>query len=418
MDDECRQGPRNGRIAPVEFVDVDDVRAAAVLLDGVARQTPLEGSRVLQTQVGGPVYCKCENLQRTGSFKIRGAYVRMARLSTSERAKGVVAASAGNHAQGVALAAGLVGTRAAVFMPVGAPIPKVEATRNYGADVHLVGSTFDETMQAAKQFSAEQGAVFIHPFDHPDVIAGQGTVGLEILTQCPDVRTVVVAVGGGALVSGIATAIKGVKPDVRVVGVQAEGAAAFPPSLVAGRPIGLDHMSTMADGIAVGCPGTITFDHVRELVDEVLTVTEDELSRALLLCLERVKLVVEPAGVVPVAAIMAKPQLFTPPVVAVLSGGNVDPMLLSRVIQHGMGAAGRFLCFRVKLPDRPGQLVRLLGLVADLGGNVLGVEHARNNPNLHLGEVEVSLSVETRGTGHGDQLLTALRTAGYTAVFE
>lgn len=399
------------------LVSVDDVRAAAALLEGVVRQTPLEGSRVLQSRLGGPAYLKCENLQRTGSFKLRGAYVRIARLSDDERAAGVVAASAGNHAQGVALAGELLGTKTTVFMPLGAPLPKIQATRNYGAIVQLVGNTVDEALVAATKYAAEQGAVFVHPFEHPDVIAGQGTVGLEILEQCPQVRTVLVGTGGGGLVSGIAAAVKGLRPDVRVVAVQAEKAAAFPGSLAAGHPIRLDTLSTMADGIAVGSPGELTLSHVRELVDDVATVSEEALSRALLLCLERAKLVVEPAGVAAVAALLEEPRRFEPPVVAVLSGGNVDPVLLLRVIQHGMIAAGRYLSIRLRVHDRPGELARLLAMIAELGANVLTVEHSRTGPRLHLGEVEVALSVETRGATHCDELMGALRAAGHTLVF-
>ncbi|HEY9474357.1 MAG TPA: threonine ammonia-lyase [Mycobacteriales bacterium] len=401
----------------MELINVDGVRAAASLLEGVVRQTPLEGSRVLRARLGGPVYLKCENLQRTGSFKIRGAYVRIARLSDDERAQGVVAASAGNHAQGVALAADLLGTTATVFMPVGAPLPKIAATRNYGATVRLVGETVDESLAAATKYAAEQGSVFVHPFEHPDVIAGQGTVGLEILAQCPEVRTVIVSTGGGGLVSGIAAAVKGLRPDVRVVAVQAEAAAAFPGSLAAGHPVPLRSLATMADGIAVGCPGELTLEHVSTLVDDVVTVSEEALSRALLLCAERAKLVVEPAGAAAVAAVLEEPRRFEAPVVAVLSGGNIDPVLLLRVLRHGMIAAGRYLSFRLRVPDRPGELARLLGLLAEQGANVLDIEHSRTGPRLHLGEVEVALSVETRGATHCDELLGALRAAGHTLVF-
>ncbi len=403
-------------MAAAARVDVDRIRRARAILDGIVRVTPLEHCRVLEDATGSPVYLKCENLQRTGSFKIRGAYVRISRLTEADRAQGVVAASAGNHAQGVALAARMLGARATVFMPTRAPLPKLAATTSYGAEVILTGDTIADAMVAAMEYSDKTGAIFIHPFDHADIIAGQGTVGLEILEQCPDVRTVLVCTGGGGLVSGIAAAIKGSNPDVRVIAVQAEGAASFPPSLAAGAPVVLDAMATMADGIAVPAPGPVTFDHVRDLVDEVVTVSEEALSRALLLCLERAKLVVEPAGAAAVAAVMEEPTRFEGPIVVVLSGGNIDPLLLLRVMQHGMIAASRYLALRLRVPDLPGSLAALLTLLATLGANVLDVEHSRTSASLYLGEVEIALSLETRGAEHCDRVLTELRAAGYVSV--
>ncbi|MDQ3456458.1 MAG: threonine ammonia-lyase [Actinomycetota bacterium] len=397
-------------------VGLEEVRAARVLLDGVVRRTPMEQCRVLEAEVGAPVYFKCENLQRTGSFKLRGAYVRISRLTAEQRSYGVVAASAGNHAQGVALAARMLGAASTVFMPSGAPLPKVAATASYGAEVHLVGKTIRDALDAAVEHATSTGAVFIHPFDHPDIIAGQGSVGLEILEQRPDVRTVLVCTGGGGLVAGIGAAIKGVDPTIRVVGVQAAGAAAFPPSLAAGRPLRLATMSTMADGIAVPQPGNVTFDLVRDLVDEIVTVSEEALSRALLLCLERAKLVVEPAGAAGVAALMEEPQRYAGPVVAVLSGGNIDPLLLLRVMQHGLVAAGRYLSLRLRVPDRPGSLASILDLVAELGANVLDVEHSRTGGQLHLGEVLVALSLETRGQEHSERVVGQLHDAGFVAM--
>jgi len=394
-----------------------DIDAARELLRDIARRTPLESARPLSERVGGPVLLKCENLQRAGSFKIRGAYVRISRLSDDERSRGVVAASAGNHAQGVALAASLLGARATVFMPEGAPLPKVEATRAYGADVEFAGHTVDEALVAAAEFGEKTGAVFIHPFDHPDIVAGQGTVGLEILEQAPEVKTIVMAIGGGGLASGIAAAVKATHPHVRIVGVQAAGAAAFPASLAAGHPVRLDSMATIADGIAVGCPGELTYRMVHDLVDDVMSVSEESLSQALLLCLERAKLVVEPAGAAAVAALMDSPTAFEPPVVAVLSGGNIDPVLLLRVLRHGMAAAGRYLSFRLRIPDRPGELARLLGELAESGANVLDVEHVRTGPKLHLDEVEVALQLETRGPDHCGDVLARLRAAGYPLHF-
>jgi threonine dehydratase len=400
------------------LVGEDDVVAAAALLADVVRHTPLDHSRGLADRVGGPVWLKCENLQRTGSFKIRGAYTRIARLTDDERARGVVAASAGNHAQGVALAAKLLGARATVFMPESAPLPKVAATRAYGADIRLHGPTLTEALQAAAEHAERTGSVFIHPFDHPDVIAGQGTVGLEILDQCPDVATVVVCAGGGGLVSGIAAAVKARRPDVRVVAVQAEMAAALPRALAEGRPVPLQTMATMADGIAVAAPGELTLAHVQDLVDEVRTVSEEDLSRALLFCLERAKLVVEPAGVAAVAAVLAEPKAFEPPVVAVISGGNIDPILLLRVVQHGMAAAGRYLSLRLRVPDRPGSLAAVLAELAAVGANVLEIEHERTSTRLDIGDVEVFVVLETRGPDHAEEVLSALLRAGYSPTLE
>jgi threonine dehydratase len=397
-------------------VTLDDVRGARKMLQGVARMTPIEGSRHLSSLVGAPVHLKCEHLQRTGSFKLRGAYVRIAGLLPEERAAGVVAASAGNHAQGVAHASELLGVRSTVFMPVGAPLPKIAATREYGAEVRLHGQVVDETLAAAEEHARRTGAVFIHPFDHRDVVAGQGTVGLEVLEQCPEVRTVVVGMGGGGLAAGIAVAVKALRPDVRIVGVQASGSAAYPPSLAAGRPVSIGYQATMADGIKVGRPGEVPFRIVAELVDEVRTVSEDELSRALLLCLERAKQVVEPAGASPVAALLGEPGAFEGPVVAVLSGGNVDPVLLQRILRHGMAAAGRYLAVRLRLTDRPGALATLLGVLSVVDANVLDVSHVRTDPRLGLTEAEVELHLETKGGDHCTEVHEALRTAGYTII--
>ncbi len=397
-------------------VTLDDVRAARVLLEGVARLTPLEGSRPLTERVGGPVHLKCENLQRAGSFKIRGAYTRISGLTPQERARGVVAASAGNHAQGVALAASMLGAKATVFMPTGAPIPKVQATRGYGAEVRFVGQTLDEALVAAQAFERETGAVLIHPFNHRAIVAGQGTVGLEILEQCPDVRTVVVCTGGGGLLAGVALAVKSLRPDVRVVGVQAEQAAAYPASLAAGHPVPLATMTTMADGIAVGCPGEVPFAIVRELVDEVRAVPEASLTRAMLLCLERAKLVVEPAGAAGVAAVLDDPTAFEPPVVIVLSGGNVDPLLMLRLLRHGLTAAGRFLSIAVRVPDRPGNLATLLGVLAETDANVLDVVHHRTEAALSHDEVEIDVELETRGPDHAAAVLARLAQAGFTVL--
>jgi threonine dehydratase len=401
-------------------VFIDEVRAARDLLRDVAVPTPLISSRVLSELIGGPVLLKCENLQRTGSFKIRGAYVRIARLSEGERARGVVAASAGNHAQGVALAASMLGCRSTVFMPVGAPLPKIAATKGYGAQVRFPGPTVDDCLVAAQKHADETGAVFIHPFDHLDVVAGQATIGLEILEQCPDVATVVGAVGGGGLMSGIAAAVKAAAKElgrdsgVKIIGAQAKRAAAFPPSLAAGRPVRVELQPTMADGIAVGRPGDITYGLVSDLVDAVVTVTEESISQALLLCLERAKQVVEPAGAAGVAALLEHSYAVKPPVVVLLSGGNIDPLLLSKVLRHGLAGAGRYLVVRCRLKDRPGALVTLLSELAELGVNVLDVMHERVAARLHVEEAEVLMHLETRGADHSEDVIGRLRAKGYT----
>jgi len=400
-------------MSDVPTVSLADVEAAREMLAGIAIETPMEESRWLSALAGGPVSLKCENLQRTGSFKARGAYVRIARLSAEERAHGVVAASAGNHAQGVALAAQLLGIPATVFMPEGAPIPKEKATRGYGADVVFHGRYLEDALVEAHAFAERTGAVLIHPFDHVDIVAGQGTAGLEILEQTPDVETVLVPTGGGGLLAGIAIAVKALRPGVRVVGVQAEGAAAYPGSLAHGSPVALPSMSTMADGIAVGRPGDITFAAVRDHVDEIITVSEDALARAVLATLERAKLLVEPAGAAAVAALLEHPTAFPTPAVAVLSGGNVDPLLLGKVIRHGMAAAGRYLNLRVCIPDVPGGLAHLLTEVSAVGANVLEVAHERISPTLHVDEVEVRLQLETRGDPHAQQVLARLGEHGY-----
>ena len=398
-------------------VGFDDVIAAREILREDISVTPMLHSWALSDRIGGPVFLKCENLQRTGSFKARGAYVRISRLTADERSRGVVAASAGNHAQGVAFAAALLGAKATVVMPEGAPLPKIAATRSYGAEVVLHGTRVEDALARATELAGEQGAVFIHPFEHPDVVAGQGTVGLEIVAQCPGVRTIVVPVGGGGLAAGIATAARGSDPSIRVVGVQAEAVAPFPASLAAGHPVPVDPAPTMADGIAVARPGHLALGILAGLDAQVVTVSEEAMSRALLFCLERAKQLVEPAGAAGVAALLDDSRSAEPPVAVVLSGGNIDPLLLAKVLRYGLSAAGRYLTFRCRLPDRPGALATLLAELAGLGANVLDVVHARFTPHLRVDEVEVQLQVETRGPGHCDGVIGQLRKAGYTLIF-
>ncbi len=394
-----------------------EFEAARAVVAHVADVTPMESSRYLAEVLGAPVYLKCENLQRTGSYKIRGAYNRLSKLTDSEKARGVVAASAGNHAQGVAFAARELGIKATIFMPVGVALPKLSATRDYGAEVILRGTTVTEPLLAAAEFARETGAILIPPFDHADVVTGQGTLGLEILDQVPDLETVIVPIGGGGLISGVASALKQRAArdgrHIRVIGVQAENAAAYPPSLEAGEAVMISILPTISDGIAVAKPGLLNFEIVRDAVDEIITVTEDDTARALLVLLERAKLVVEPAGAVAVAAILAGKVTPTGPTVAILSGGNIDPLLMQRVISHGLAASGRYLTLRIMLPDRPGQLARISELLAEATANVIEVLHTRHGAGLRITDVELDVSVETRGPEHRQHVVDTLRAAGY-----
>ncbi|RIX31404.1 threonine ammonia-lyase [Amnibacterium setariae] len=392
---------------------IERIRDAARFLAPVAARTPMEHSRFLASITGSAVHLKCENLQRTGSYKIRGASYRLSRLSPEERARGVVAASAGNHAQGVAFAARELGIAATIFMPNGVALPKLEATRDYGARVELVGDVVDEALAAAKRYAEETGAVFIPPFDHPDVIAGQGTVGLEILEDVPEVRTIVVPIGGGGLIAGVAAAVKQLAPHVRIIGVQAENAAAFPTSLEAGEVRTVATRPTIADGIAVGTPGRLTFQIVRDLVDDVVTVSDDETASAMLVLLERAKLVVEPAGAVGVAAILSGRIPDPGSTVAVLSGGNIDPLMMERVISRGLVASDRYMTLRIGLPDRPGQLAVVSSVIAEANANVVEVLHTRHGTGTQISEVQIDISVETRGKAHQAALLERLRSAGF-----
>jgi threonine dehydratase len=394
-----------------------DIEAARDVVSRIAAVTPMESSRFLAEILGCPVYLKCENLQRTGSYKVRGAYNRMAKLTPEERARGVVAASAGNHAQGVALAARELGIAATIFMPVGVALPKLQATRRYGADVVLRGHTVDEPLRAAAEFARDTGAVLIPPFDHVDIIAGQGTLGLEMLDQVPDLETVIVPIGGGGLISGIASALKLVgardSRTFRVIGVQAENSAPYPISLRNGEPTEITISPTIADGIAVSKPGELNFQIVRDLVDEVVTVSDDDIARALLMLMERAKLVVEPAGAVAVAAILTGAVTSSGATVAVLSGGNIDPLVMERVIAMGLAASDRYLKLKLLLPDRPGQLARVSNLISEVNANVVEVLHTRHGRGALISEVELELSLETRGPEHVQRVLDRLREDGY-----
>jgi threonine dehydratase len=396
---------------------LDDIERARETIAGVARVTPMETSQFLAEVLGSPVHLKCENLQRTGAYKVRGAYNRLSTLTAEERAAGVVAASAGNHAQGVAFAARELGIPATIFTPVGVALPKLQATRHYGAEVVLRGHSVEEALSAAKDFGHRTGAVFIPPFDHPAVIAGQGTLGLEILDQVPDVDTVVVPIGGGGVIAGIALAVKGMAErlgrTIRVVGVQAENAAAYPSSIDAGEPVTVTTKPTIADGIAVARPGDLNFPIIRDLVDQIVTVSDDDVARALLVLLERAKLVVEPAGAVGVAAIMSGAVRDTGRTVVLLSGGNIDPLMMERVITRGLVAASRYIGIRIMLPDRPGQLARVSQVISDAGANVVEVLHTRHGQGLVINEVALDLSIEARGPEHAQEVIHRLREVGF-----
>lgn len=397
------------------MIGIDEIRDAAVRLADAIAPTPVELSDALTRVVGRTVYIKPEHRQRTGSYKIRGAYNFVSRLPAGVE---VVAASAGNHAQGVARAARLTGRKATIFMPASAPLPKIEATRADGADVRLEGTVFDESLAAARAYTESSGATFVHPFSDDTIIAGQGTVGLEIAEQCPEDATVVVPIGGGGLISGVSTALAALRPGMRVVGVEADGAAKVRAALDAGHVVTLDRIATIADGIAAKATTDLALGYIRAHVSDVVAVGDDETSNALLVLLERAKAVVEPAGAVSLAAVLAGKVPGDGPVLCVLSGGNVDPLLLIKLIEHGLTAAGRYLVLRVILEDRPGALARLTAGVAELGLNVLEVEHHRVGLSLGLDRVEVLMTVETRDPAHRDETVRALREAGFVVELE
>ena len=404
---------------PAAKLSVEDFERAAAIVSSVAHVTPVLHSNFLSKLTGVEVLFKAENLQRTGAFKIRGAYHRMSKLTAAERKKGVVAASAGNHAQGVALAAKKLGIKATIFMPVGASLPKFDATKNYGAEVVLSGEVFSETLHAAQEYAAKKGAIFIPPYDNVDVILGQGTVGLEILDQVPDVKNVIVAIGGGGLAAGVASYLKAaLGSDIKIWGVQSENASSYVTSLKAGKPTEVKTKRTIADGIAVAKPGRLPFALIQQNIHRIVTVNDDQIAQAIVVLSERSKQVVEPAGAVGVAALMSgaiKPKGKT---VVVLCGGNIDPLLMQKVISHGLAASERYTTITLMLPDRPGQLVKAADAVASAQGNVVEVLHTRHGKDLDIGQVELRLSVETSGHDHRVRVLKALKDAGLQAKIE
>ena len=395
------------------MLTLDKIYHAAFVLKDVIRRTELVPAPNVNKKA--TIFLKPENLQLTGSFKVRGSYYQISQLSEEEKSKGVIACSAGNHAQGVALAATKNGIKSLICLPDGAPISKIEATKGYGADVCLVPGVYDDAYKRAIELRDEKGYTFIHPFDDEDVIAGQGTIGLELIDQMKDVDAVIVPIGGGGLISGVAFAIKSLNPNIKVYGVQAAGAPSMKNSVDNKHIERLDSVSTIADGIAVKQPGENTFDICSKYVDKIVTVTDDEVSSAILTLLEKQKLITEGAGAVAVAAAMFdKVPIEGKKVICVVSGGNIDVNILDRVVKRGLMTSGRTALLKVELLDKPGQLVQISSIIADLGGNVIGVHHERSNANLAITGCFIRISLETRNFEHVEQIKQAIKDAGFT----
>ena len=395
------------------MLTLDKIYHAAFVLKDVIRRTELVPAPNVNKKA--TIFLKPENLQLTGSFKVRGSYYKISQLSEEEKSKGVIACSAGNHAQGVALAATKNGIKSLICLPDGAPISKIEATKGYGADVCLVPGVYDDAYKRAIELRDEKGYTFIHPFDDEDVIAGQGTIGLELIDQMKDVDAVIVPIGGGGLISGVAFAIKSLNPNIKVYGVQAAGAPSMKNSVDNKQIERLDSVSTIADGIAVKQPGENTFDICSKYVDKIVTVTDDEVSSAILTLLEKQKLITEGAGAVAVAAAMFdKVPIEGKKVICVVSGGNIDVNILDRVVKRGLMTSGRTALLKVELLDKPGQLVQISSIIAELGGNVIGVHHERSNANLAITGCFIRISLETRNFEHVEQIKKAIKDAGFT----
>ncbi len=394
------------------MLTLSEIYNASRVLKGVAQRTPI--MKASKIPANCDLMLKCENLQLTGSFKLRGAYYKISQLTDEEKSRGVIACSAGNHAQGVALGASHNGIRSIICLPAGAPISKVEATRGYGAEVCLVPGVYDDAYEKAIQLQKEHGYTFVHPFDDPKVIAGQGTIGLEILDDVPDVDAVVVPIGGGGLIAGVAFALKSLKPDIKVYGVQSEGAPSMAASLQEGKIQHLNSVSTIADGIAVKEPGVNTFDMCSHYVDKVVTVTDDEIAAAILALLEKQKIVSEGAGAVAVAAVMfGKLPVEGKKVVCLVSGGNIDVNILSRVMGRGLVKSGRKCVLSIDLFDKPGQLSGVCGIIGNLGGYVISVTHERNNESTQINGCLLRVEIETRNAEHIREIKQGLTEAGY-----
>lgn len=399
------------------MLSLDKIYHAAFVLKNVARKTDLIKATKLYDKCD--LYLKTENLQETGSFKLRGAYYKISQLTDEEKARGIIACSAGNHAQGVAMAAAHNGIKAMICMPDGAPISKIEATKQLGADICLVKGAYDDAYAHALRIQEETGATFIHPFNDDEVIAGQGTIGLEILDELEDVDAVVVPVGGGGLISGVAYAVKHLNPNIKVYGVQAAGSASMYESIAAGKPVMLENAATFADGIAVKQPGDITFGIVSEYVDEIVTVTEDEIAASILALIEKQKVIAEGAGAVAVTAVMFdKLPVEGKKVACVVSGGNIDVNILSRVITRGLVKSGRNANLTIALTDKPGQLQEVSEIIADCGGNVVAVHHDRADANMAITSCFLKIALETRDHDQINEIKNRLSHAGFTLVTE
>jgi threonine dehydratase len=395
-------------------VTIADIWEAYKLLKPRLHHTPLAPSRTLHEITGADIYLKAENMQRSGSFKVRGASYKLSRLSKEEYSRGVIAASAGNHAQGVAIAAAQNNISCTIVMPETAPLAKVTATQGYGAEVVLHGFTYDDANQYCLELQQETGATFIHAFDDPDIIAGQGTLGLEMLSDLPDADALIVPIGGGGLIAGITIAARALRPNIKIIGVQAEGAAGCRASLDAGELRTLPFITTIADGIAVKRPGTLTFPIIQNLVDDVVMVNDEEIISAVLLLMERSKMLVEGAGAAGVAAMLSGVvKLDGKRVLVPLTGGNIDINLVGRFIEHGLAAAGRYFVIHTRLTDRPGELMRLLAIISEMRINVIDVRHQRISSRLPIMQREETLTLETRDRAQCEQLLQRLRAAGY-----
>ena len=397
------------------MLTLDKIYKASHVLRSVIRKTDLIHAPLVNPD--SEIYLKTENLQITGSFKVRGAYYMMSQLTEEEKARGVIACSAGNHAQGVALAAAKNHIKSLICLPDGAPISKVEATKSYGAEVCMDDGVYDDAYKKALELKEEKNYTFVHPFDNEDVIAGQGTIGLEILEQMPDVEAVIVPIGGGGLISGVAFAIKNLNPNIKVYGVQASGAPSMRNSIRDGKIECLDHVSTIADGIAVKEPGEHTFQYVSQYVDEIVTVTDDEISAAILALIERQKLIAEGAGAASVAAAMFnKVPIQGKKTVCLVSGGNIDVTILSRVIKRGLLMSGRTSMLNIELLDKPGQLKLVSEIIADMGGNVISIHHERANEGSDVNGCFLRITMETRDYNHIQEIRDALTKAGLKLV--